>query len=192
MSTAEDRVGNSLLQIWKLRFGHKAKLLFRLWAQGLVKILKLKFRQDFEAGVCSAFCCWCFVEVMKLNLGRDSEAGVWLEFFCWCFVQVLKLNLGWDSETETIFWILSLVEMLMLMTRIILATVCCRFGSWGLIRKVKFLFLSTMFGQDFEVEVQAWLWSWSLVNILPLMFCRSMKLNLGRDSEAKFGQDFKA
>ena len=26
----EDRVGYSLLQIWELRFGHKAKLLFRL------------------------------------------------------------------------------------------------------------------------------------------------------------------
>ena len=26
----ENRVGNSLLQIWKLRFGHKAKLFFRL------------------------------------------------------------------------------------------------------------------------------------------------------------------
>ena len=26
----EDCVGNSLLQIWKLRNGHKAKLLFRL------------------------------------------------------------------------------------------------------------------------------------------------------------------
>ena len=26
----EDRVGNSLLQIWKLRLGHKTKLLFRL------------------------------------------------------------------------------------------------------------------------------------------------------------------
>ena len=26
----DDRVGNSLLQIWKLRFGHKAYLLFRL------------------------------------------------------------------------------------------------------------------------------------------------------------------
>ena len=26
----EDRVGNSLLQILKLRFGHKAKILFRL------------------------------------------------------------------------------------------------------------------------------------------------------------------
>ena len=26
----EDRVGNSVLQIWKMRFGHKAKLLFQL------------------------------------------------------------------------------------------------------------------------------------------------------------------
>ena len=26
----ENRVGNTLLQIWKLRFGHKVKLLFRL------------------------------------------------------------------------------------------------------------------------------------------------------------------
>ena len=25
----EDRVGNSLLQIWKLRFGHEAELMFR-------------------------------------------------------------------------------------------------------------------------------------------------------------------
>ena len=44
----EDRVGNILLQIWKLTFGIKAKLLFRLWAQGLVKILKLKFRQNLK------------------------------------------------------------------------------------------------------------------------------------------------
>ena len=43
----EDCVCNSLLQIWNLRFGHKTKLLFRLSAQGLVNILKLKFRQDF-------------------------------------------------------------------------------------------------------------------------------------------------
>ena len=45
---AKDNVGNSLLQIWELTFGSKAKLLFRLWAQGLVKILKLKFRQDLK------------------------------------------------------------------------------------------------------------------------------------------------
>ena len=44
----DDCVGNNLLQIWKLRFGQKAKILFRLWAQGLVKILKLKFRQDLK------------------------------------------------------------------------------------------------------------------------------------------------
>ena len=53
---AEDNVGNSLLQILELTFGPKAELLFRLWAQGLVEILRLKFRQDFEAGFCSAFC----------------------------------------------------------------------------------------------------------------------------------------
>ena len=53
---ADDNVGNSLLQFWELTFGPKAKLLFRLLAQGLVKILNLKFRQDFEAVVCSAFC----------------------------------------------------------------------------------------------------------------------------------------
>ena len=51
----EDRVGNRLLQVWKLRFGHKSKLFFR--AQGLVKILRLKFRQDFEAEVWSVFPC---------------------------------------------------------------------------------------------------------------------------------------
>ena len=28
----ENRVGNSLMQIWKVRFGHKAKLLFTLLA----------------------------------------------------------------------------------------------------------------------------------------------------------------
>ena len=37
----EDRVGNSLLQTLST----------------LVKILKLKFRQDFEAEVWSVFCC---------------------------------------------------------------------------------------------------------------------------------------
>ena len=42
----DDRVGNSLLHIWQLRFGPKAKLLF-----GLVKILKLKFRQDLRLAI---------------------------------------------------------------------------------------------------------------------------------------------
>ena len=46
---AEKCVEDSLVQIWKPRFGHKVKLLFSLWAQGLVlKILKLKFGQDLK------------------------------------------------------------------------------------------------------------------------------------------------
>ena len=53
----EKRVDNSLVQIWKVKFGYKVKFLFRLSAQGLVKILKLMFRQDFEAEVWSLFCC---------------------------------------------------------------------------------------------------------------------------------------
>ena len=74
--------------------------LFRLWAQGLIMILKLRFRRDFEAEVWSVFCRWGFVEVMKLNLGRDSEARfgqdfgdavVWLR--SWCFVEILKMTL---------------------------------------------------------------------------------------------------
>ena len=56
----ENCVGNSLLQIWKQRFGHKAKLLFRLSVQGWGKV-----------EVWSVFCCWCLVEVTKLNLGQD-------------------------------------------------------------------------------------------------------------------------
>ena len=42
----EDRASNSLLHTWELRLGNKAKLLFRLSAQGFVQVLKLKFRQD--------------------------------------------------------------------------------------------------------------------------------------------------
>ena len=44
----EDCVGNSLLQIWKLRFGEKGKLLFRLGAQVLVMIFMSKLRQDLK------------------------------------------------------------------------------------------------------------------------------------------------
>ena len=51
----ENPVGNSLLQIWSLRFGHKAKLLFRLSARCLFRSLKLKSR--IEAEVWSVFCC---------------------------------------------------------------------------------------------------------------------------------------
>ena len=65
----EDRVGNNLLPILKLRFGQKAKLLF---GQGLVKILKLKFRQDLQLEI-GQFFLLMFCRGY-LNLGRNSEA----------------------------------------------------------------------------------------------------------------------
>ena len=37
----ENCVSNSLLQVWKLRFGHEAKLLFRLSIQGLKFVFSL-------------------------------------------------------------------------------------------------------------------------------------------------------
>ena len=87
----ENPVGNSLLQISKLRFGQNAKLLFRLWAQGLAKILKLKLRQDFEAEVYSVFCCWCLVEVKILTLGLVMILSLSL---------VQMLMFGWDFEVD--------------------------------------------------------------------------------------------
>ena len=53
--------------------------------------------------------------------------------------------------------------------------------------------MSTRFGKDFEVEVQARFEAgvWSVFFLL--MFCNGnveSKLNLGLDSEARFGQGF--
>ena len=79
-------------------FGHKDKLLFRLWSQGLVKILKMKLLRDFEDEVWSVFYCWCLVGVTMLNLGQD---------FRFKFIrdtdEILKLMLNRDSEIE-IWW----------------------------------------------------------------------------------------
>ena len=41
-----------------------------------------------------------------------------------------------------------------------------RFGSWGLVIKLNFCSDCEHFGQVFEFEVEARLWSWSLVSIL--------------------------
>ena len=53
----QDRVGNSLLQIWNTSVGHKSKVLFGHWAQGkILKLnLKLEFGQYFAADVWSRF-----------------------------------------------------------------------------------------------------------------------------------------
>ena len=56
---AEDHVGYSLLQIWELTFGPKAKLLFKLLSTILVKILKLKL-----------------IKILKLELVQHFAADV--------------------------------------------------------------------------------------------------------------------
>ena len=72
VSVADDGcVVNNLLQIWKLRFGHKA---FVQTLSTLVKILRLKFRRDFEAEVRSVVLTQyfaadvCLVNILKLGL----------------------------------------------------------------------------------------------------------------------------
>ena len=52
----EKHFDDSFMQIWKLKFGHKANFFFIHSAQGLVKSLKLKFKRNFD--VWSK--CWGF------------------------------------------------------------------------------------------------------------------------------------
>ena len=69
----DDRVGNSLVQIWKLKFGHKVKFLFRHLAKGLVKIVSSSEILEQKFG---HFCCCCLVEVMKFILVEILKLGL--------------------------------------------------------------------------------------------------------------------
>jgi len=67
--------------------------------------------------------------------------------------------------------------------RIVLATVCCRFVSWGLV--IKLIFIQTLSLVKILNWSQARFWSWSLVIILPLILCRSYEIQ-----KLGFGQYF--
>ena len=54
-------------------------------------------------------------------------------------------------------------NLLMLMMRIVLSTVCCRFWSWGLVKKLNFYW-------DFGHKVWSRFWSWISGKILKLKF----------------------
>ena len=83
--------------------------------EGLVKILKLMFRQDFVAEVWSLFSSWCLwfwslilVEILKLGLVKIFK----FKFFskCWCLVEILKLVLDrlcknlWYDLKKLLWW----------------------------------------------------------------------------------------
>ena len=83
----------------------------------------------------------------------------------WLTRSVTFSKLDWCDPS-----LLMLLLLLTLIMRIVLATVCCRFGSWGLVIKCNFCSAFEHFVQDFELQVQARFWTWSLVSILLLMF----------------------
>ena len=118
----EKPVDNSLVQIWKVKFGHKVKFLFRLWGQGFKvwsrfwgwfsgKILKLKFGHYFAADAWLWLWSSILLEILKLGLVKIFEfkfcrnANVWLRFWSWCLVEILKMfdqglckNLWYDQK----------------------------------------------------------------------------------------------
>ena len=57
----------------------------------------------------------------------------------------------------------NLLRLLLIMMGIVLARVCCRFGSWGLVRKLDF-------HPDFEHKVWSRFLSWNSGEILKLKF----------------------
>ena len=69
--------------------------------------------------------------------------------------------------------LLKLLLLLKVMMRNVSTTVWCRFGRWTLVIKSSFCSdfedKVSRFVQDFEVDVQARFWSWSLVIILLLI-----------------------
>ena len=73
----------------------------------------------------------------------------------WCDVWLVKM------PTQN----LRLLLLPLLMMRIVIATVCCRFGSWGLIIKLNFC-------SDFEHKILSRFWNWSSGEILKLKFAQ--------------------
>ena len=151
----EKRVDNSLVQIWKVNFGHKVKLLFGLWGQGFK--------------VCSRFWSWCSGKILKLNFGFKVKFllrlwrqvfKVWSRFWSWCSGKILKLNFGHYFAADAWLWLWSsfLVEILKL----------------GLVKILKF---------NFWRNAEVWLrfWSWCLVEILKMIdqdLCKNLWYDL--------------
>ena len=90
----EDCVGNSLLQIRKLKFGHKAKLLFRLWAQS--------FGQDFEVEIQAKFWSWSLFSILLLMFGWDFEVNAKLRFCNWNLIKICVKNCDMTSTLGSV------------------------------------------------------------------------------------------
>ena len=77
----ENRVGNSLLQIWKLRFGHNQRYTFvQTFSTRFGQEFEVEVKTRFEVEVWSVFRCSSLFEVRKLDLGQDCEARFGQDF----------------------------------------------------------------------------------------------------------------
>ena len=87
-----------------------------------------------------------------------------------CLVNLIDVTLACEDDNSNL---LRLFLLFMLMMRNVLTTVWCRCGRWSLVIELSFCsdfeHKVSRFGQDFEVDVKATFWSWSLVIILLLM-----------------------
>ena len=92
--------------------------------------------------------------VSKVDL---CEPGMWRWQLKTCWSLLTDLI---DVPTQNL---LRLALLLMLMMKIVLATVCCILGSWGLVIKPNFC-------SDFQHKVSSRFWSWSSGRILKLEF----------------------
>ena len=92
------------MTVW-YRFGSWS--LFRLWAQGLVKILRLKFRQDFEAGFCSVQLLWQDELNPRVRCAFGNVCIIYThsQHICWVIVPFLckRLNQTFHMSTLDIF-----------------------------------------------------------------------------------------
>ena len=96
----EKRVDNSLVQIWKVKFGHKVKFLFRIWGQGFKVWLR--------------FWSWPSGKILKLRVGHYFAADAWLWLcnckVCNCHDHSWKSLFLCDSPYMLDCWVLAVLQ----------------------------------------------------------------------------------
>ena len=102
------------------------------------------------------FFSWIFVPLFVF-IGPESDHCLPLSLTDWLTNSLLFSKLDWCNPGV---WRCQLKTLLM---RIVLATICWRFRSWGLVKKLNFC-------SDFEHKVWSRFWSWSSGMILKLEF----------------------
>ena len=82
----EKRFDNSLMQFWKLKFGHEAKFCSNFEHKVWPRVWSWSSSETFETEVWSVFCCWglvrlwskCLVKILMLKFVRKIlNFGTW-------------------------------------------------------------------------------------------------------------------